>query len=56
LIAHEGDDSWVEGTLKLIHACLNSDEIPAPAPECDYCAYVRAVGELHFGSHRVLAW
>ena len=41
---------------KPFNACLNSDEIPVPGPECDYCAYVRAIGELDVGSHPVLAW
>lgn len=56
LIEHEGNDHWVESTLQLMHACLNSDEIPLTGPDCDYCAYVRAIGELHSGSHPVLAW
>lgn len=43
LIPYEGKDDWVEATLALIYTCLNGNEIPAPGPECDYCAYV---GEL----------
>jgi hypothetical protein len=43
LIPYEGDDAWVEPTVFGVHECLNSDEIPAPARGCDYCAYVAAV-------------
>jgi hypothetical protein len=46
LIAHEGDDSWVVPTLVLIHECLQADDLPAAGPECDYCAYYEARGEL----------
>jgi hypothetical protein len=43
LIPYTGDDSWVEPTLQLIHECLQHEEIPAAAPECDYCSYIAAV-------------
>ncbi|MDJ0926651.1 MAG: PD-(D/E)XK nuclease family protein [Gammaproteobacteria bacterium] len=46
LIPHEGDDSWVEPTLSLIHQCLNDDQLPAAGPECDYCGYAEARGEV----------
>ena len=46
LIAYEGDDSWVEGTIERAHACLNADKIPAAGAECDFCAYVDAVSEV----------
>ena len=46
LIAYEGDDGWVEGTIEEAHACLNGDGIPTAGAECDYCAYVEAVGEV----------
>lgn len=45
LIAHRGDDSWVEKTIMDIHECLKSDKIPDANPDCDYCAYVAAAGE-----------
>jgi hypothetical protein len=45
LIAHKGDDSWVEPTLLQIKACLDSDELPKPAPDCDYCTYREYVGK-----------
>src|SRR3989338_5742666 len=39
LISYKGDDSWVEGTLMDIKKCLDSEEIPAPSEDCDYCRY-----------------
>lgn len=39
LIAHEGDDSWVEKTIIEAHQCLMSDKLPNPGHDCDYCAY-----------------
>jgi CRISPR/Cas system-associated exonuclease Cas4 (RecB family) len=46
LIAYEGDDSWVNGTIKDIHKCLNSDTIPESAEDCDLCAYRKAASEV----------
>ncbi len=43
LIPYEGDDAWVEPTIRKLHACLNQDGIPDPSPTCDYCAYIGAV-------------
>jgi len=45
LIPHQGDDSWVENTILEAHQCLNSDELPEPAKDCEYCAYRKAVRE-----------
>ena len=46
LISYEGDDSWVDGTIKDIHKCLNSDTIPASGKDCDFCAYRKAAFEV----------
>ena len=46
LIPYEGDDSWVSGTIKDIHKCLNSDTIPESAEDCDLCAYRKAANEV----------
>jgi RecB family exonuclease len=43
LIPHEGNDSWVENTIFEIDKCLNSDTIPEPDKDCDYCTYRQAV-------------
>lgn len=45
LVPYQGDDSWVEGTLHDIKACLESPELPEAHPDCDYCAYREAVGK-----------
>lgn len=45
LVPYQGDASWVDGTLVDIKACLDSDDIPAPAPSCDYCRYRESAGK-----------
>jgi hypothetical protein len=50
LIPYAGNDIWVEETMFDIHDCLNQSEIPAPAADCDYCAYVTAVSNLLTGA------
>jgi len=42
VIAHKGNDNWVEGVIKDIHACLNSNNVPEKNEDCDYCAYREA--------------
>ncbi len=39
LIPYTGDDTWVEKALANIRTCLSDSRLPAPSPECDYCAY-----------------
>lgn len=46
LIPYKGSDAWVEDALIKAHVCLSSPRIPLPAPDCDYCAYTRAVKEV----------
>jgi len=46
LIDYDGDDRWVEKTVKEMKACLDSDKIPAAGPDCDYCAYRAAVKDV----------
>ena len=45
LIPHKGDDSWVESTITAIHKCLESDQLPKNAPDCDFCVYREMVGK-----------
>jgi len=45
LVPYEGDDSWVDGTLRDIKVCLDSGDLPEPATDCDYCRYREAVGK-----------
>lgn len=51
LIAYEGDDTWVEPTLKQMKACLDDDNMPpvgtaAMGGVCEFCAYAKARTEL----------
>lgn len=39
LFPHEGDTSWIEPALMQMHEVLERDEVPPPAPSCEYCAY-----------------
>jgi len=39
VIPYQGNSEWVEEALVKIKKCLDSSEIPAPAPDCDFCAY-----------------
>ena len=39
ILSHEGDDSWVEPTIIKIKKCLESEDIPAPSPDCEFCKY-----------------
>jgi CRISPR/Cas system-associated exonuclease Cas4 (RecB family) len=41
IIHHKGDDSWLDKTVKEIYQVLNSEEIPEPSPNCEYCRYVK---------------
>jgi len=50
LIAYEGDDGWVEQTVKDIYQCLQSKEIPEADKECDFCAYREAAREVELKS------
>ncbi len=45
LVPYKGSDSWVEGTLLDLKACLDGDAIPAPGTDCDYCRYREAAGK-----------
>jgi len=46
VIPYAGNDDWVEPKITELHACMNGDEIPAAGKDCDYCAYVKAVGDV----------
>ena len=39
LIAHKGDDSWIEGILGLVKECLENQNIPLADEDCEYCSY-----------------
>ena len=39
MIPYEGDDAWVEQTLTAIRENLHAPQPPAPARDCEYCAF-----------------
>lgn len=39
IISYKGGDSWVEPTIFAMKKCLDSDKIPDPDPDCEYCKY-----------------
>jgi len=45
ILSYKGDDSWVEPTILEIKKCLESNEIPKPNPECEYCEYRKLIGK-----------
>ena len=46
IIPYEGDDTWVEKTIRNAYECLNSNQIPQSSQDCDYCNYRRAAQEV----------
>jgi hypothetical protein len=46
LIPHTGSDEWIENTIIKIKECLEGDRIPDYTPDCDYCRYIKALGDL----------
>ena len=44
LIPYTGSTEWMEQTLFDMRKMLESNEIPDPSPECDYCKYREAAG------------
>lgn len=46
LIPYTGDDSWVEGTIQQMKACMDSDTMPAVGVaamggDCEHCTYAK---------------
>jgi len=46
IIPYDGDDSWVERTIKDAIKCLNSDTLPESGDDCDFCKYREAVNKF----------
>lgn len=42
IIAHKGNDSWVEQAIIDAHKCLRKKKIPKPLEDCDWCQYREA--------------
>jgi CRISPR/Cas system-associated exonuclease Cas4 (RecB family) len=45
ILSHKGDDSWVEPTIKKIKACLESNKMPDPDPDCEFCEYRKLISK-----------
>lgn len=46
VIPYTGNDNWVEKVLGDIKACLMSDKLPDPDPDCDYCKYRYSINQV----------
>ena len=46
VLPYIGNSDWVENIVLEINECLMSPDIPASGPDCDFCAYREAVGEV----------
>ena len=46
LLPYDGNDGWVEGTLRAIRETLSAANPPAPGAECEYCQYTSRVGRV----------
>lgn len=45
IIPYQGDDSWVEKTVKDAYQCLQDKNISTASEDCDFCAYRRAAAD-----------
>lgn len=43
IIPYTGSDKWIEKNLLDIKKCLDKDEIPKQAHNCEYCSYINSV-------------
>lgn len=48
ILPHKGDDSWVEPSIIAIKKCLESQNMPAPGADCDFCKYRAAVRKFEY--------
>lgn len=46
LIPYEGDDSWLEDVLLKAKELLDSDILPEPNADCDFCLYRKSAQEV----------
>lgn len=46
LLPYTGNADWVEDTLLEIKKTLDSEDIPKPGDDCDYCRYREAAGKV----------
>jgi len=50
IFPYKGSDKWVEPTLVKIKNCLERENMPTNAPDCEYCTYARSRTELTIDS------
>lgn len=43
ILPYNGNDSWIEPTLREALDCLLKDSMPSMASDCDYCRYRKAI-------------
>jgi CRISPR/Cas system-associated exonuclease Cas4 (RecB family) len=53
ILPYEGNDSWVEQSLRDIKVCLMSEEIPKPGNSCEYCPYRAIAGKKLLELHKL---
>lgn len=46
IIPYEGNTDWVPDVIVNLKKCLLDDRIPQANSECDYCSYVKSLGEV----------
>ena len=42
LLPYEGNDDWIEGTLRELKKCLDNPKMPEPSSDCEFCGYAEA--------------
>lgn len=52
LLSYTGNGDWIEEVLLNIKACLESDQIPEPHSDCDYCRYRETAGKKLQAIHK----
>jgi hypothetical protein len=54
VIPYEGDSSWVDQALGGAKKCLESEKLPLPGQDCDFCTYRKSVQDVlaPFGASR----
>jgi len=46
ILAYTGDDSWVSPAILEIKNVLDSDQLPDPGEDCEYCEYRRLISQV----------
>ena len=46
IIAHKGDDSWVEKAIIGAKKCLMQKKVPKSSPDCEWCKYREDANEV----------